>query len=134
MIEKEKIFLFDKRRASRIHVPPGTTSLLINRDSSLDRIFIRDISVFGMRISFTNKLERYPLKSKINDVLIHIPPGEENSTGRRLILIYNGKIAHSTFDPTTQTLCYGIEFTHKSLHINQKIEKIVNDITKNKTA
>ena len=127
MTNEEPSSFFEKRRAVRTLVPAKTTSFLINRNSSLDEVHVQDMSEVGMLISFKKNQYGYPVDFVINDILVHIPPSQLNAGHRSILLSYDGRVVRSFFDRVSQATCYGIEFIHKSLYRNGKIEKLVKN-------
>ena len=127
MTNEEPSPLLEKRRGVRTPVPAKATSFLINNNNSLAEVHALDISESGMLISFKQNQSGYPVDFAIKDILIHIPPSELNAGHRSVLLIYDGRVVRSFFNQASQARCYGIEFTHKSLSFNDKIEKLVKN-------
>ena len=127
MTNEEPSHFLEKRRAVRTSVPAKTTSFLINSASSLDEVHVEDMSEVGMLISFKQNQYGYPVDFVINDILVHISPGQLNAGHRSILLSYDGRVVRSFFDQASQSTCYGIEFTHKILSLNDKIKKLVKN-------
>lgn len=128
MANKETVLFSENRRAKRIPAPVGTTAILRNTGSSLDMLYVRDISVIGMLVCDYNSTEIYPINSSIDNIFIDIPPSELSSNKRICLLIDKGRIVRSFFDHASSALCHGIELTYENSYVKGKIESLVNNI------
>ena len=125
---KETACFPEKRRAKRIHVPVTSTAIFSNSAGSMDKIYIKDISVVGMLLcDYFGSAKNHPLGSSIYNINVDIPVSEYNADNRNSFNIDRGKVVRSFIDQSTDKLCYGIEFTLESPHIKEKIERLVNN-------
>ena len=119
----------EKRRARRVPTPGGTNALVKGKNSSLDTVIVRDISVIGMLICGNNKKEEFSTNSFIDDIYINFPLGRPTNGTKSFIFIDRGKIVRSFTDETSKTLCYGVEFIYDSPYVKEQIEKVMNLIS-----
>ncbi len=116
----------EKRRAKRIPAPVGTTVFLRNSSGSLAKIGVKDISAVGLLVSGYDLIERYPINTSINNIIINIPQCKLSANSRTCLLIESGKVVRSFIDRVSGTVCYGIEFVNDSYYTKKKLESLVN--------
>ena len=127
MASKDNVPYSEKRRAKRIFVPLGSTALFLNSFGSLEKIYVRDISVIGMLLcDYYSSAKKYSLDSTIYNIYVDIPPSESNAGSETRFLVDRGKIVRSSIDQGSETLCYGIELLYESSYVKDKIEWLVN--------
>ena len=105
MGHKNTIYNSEKRRAKRIPAPVGTTVFLRNSSGSLAQIGVKDISIVGLIVSGYDSIERYPINTSINNIVINIPQCELRANSRTCLLIERGKVVRSFIDRISGTVC-----------------------------
>ena len=127
MIHKDTPPISERRRAKRLPVPSGTVAYIKNSKGSTDKVYVKDISAVGILVYGYYSDVTYPLNTLVTDIVISIPACKLRGTSRISLVVGEGKVVRSFFDRASQSTCYGIEFTHKSLSFNDKIEKLVKN-------
>ena len=118
----------EKRRAKRTNLPVTSTAIFANSAGFMDKIYVKDISMFGMLLcDYFGSAKNHPLGSPIYNIFVDIPVSEYNAGTRNSFNIDKGTVVRSFIDQSTDKLCYGIEFTVASPHVKEKIESLVNN-------
>ena len=100
----------ERRRAKRVNVPEGTTSVISVENKSPDLIPVKDISLAGILFCWEDQRREDPLGSELNGVYISLPANRLDSESGKFIWIEKAKIVRSFVKESTQNVCLGIEF------------------------
>ena len=118
----------EKRRAKRVIVPVKSTALFSDGAGSMDKVYIRDISLVGMLLcDYFNAAKDHPVDSSIYNIYVDIPPTASSNDGGTSFLIEKGKVVRAFVDQSTGALCYGVEFSCESPYIKEKIERLAGN-------
>ena len=123
MIHKDTPPISERRRAKRLPVPSGTVAYIKNSKGSTDKVYVKDISAVGILVYGYYSDVTYPLNTLLTDIVISIPACKLRGTSRISLVVEEGKVVRSFFDPILKTSCHGIELMDANTHITDKLEQ-----------
>ena len=123
MIHKDTPPISERRRAKRLPVPSGTVAYIKNSKGSTDKVYVKDISAVGILVYGYYSDVTYPLNTLVTDIVISIPACKLRGTSRISLVVGEGKVVRSFFDPILKTSCHGIELMDANTYITGTLEQ-----------
>ena len=125
----QKIFFLQRRRYKRVAAPAGTKAIFRGPEQEVDCAHIQNISEGGMLIGKNSGIEKYPIGTIINEILIAIPSktkkGLKNVSRKIIPVISKGKIVRSLLNQERSISSYGLSFLLERENSRKEIRDLV---------